>query len=140
MAEKIRVEINGEYDENYCLIEGDRAEVWGQNYSSHPWKDRDYPAHLVRVTTRDEAMSLAAAKFAAERKAKAEREAAEAKKLSREEWLAKLAGNYDGLTLTERGEVEDRYGNYLFSLPREIPANVGRWIKAEMAAYLAGGE
>ena len=61
MGEKIRVEIEGKFDENYCLIEGDRAEVWGQNYSSHPYKSRDYPAKLVRVTTRDEAMSLAAA-------------------------------------------------------------------------------
>lgn len=140
MSEKIRVEINGDYDENYALIEGDKAEIWGQNYSSHPWKNREYAAKLVRVTTRDEAMSLAAAKFAAERKAKAARDAAEVKKLSRDERLAKLAGDYDGLTLTKRGEVEDRYGNYLFSLPHEIPANVGRWIKAEMAAYMEGGE
>ena len=140
MTEKIRVEIVGDFDENFALIEGDKAEIWGQNYSSHPWKDVDYPAHLVRVTTRDDAMSLAAAKFAAERKAKAERQAAEAKKQSREERLAKLAGDYDGLTLTKRGEVEDRYGNYLFSVPCEIPTNIGRWIKAKMAAYLEGGE
>ncbi len=138
MSEKIRVEINGNYDENYCIIEGDKAKIYGQNYSDR--KSREYSRHLVRVTTRNEAMSLASAKVAEERKAKAEREAAEAKEMSREERLSSLAGDYDGLTLTKRGEVEDRYGNYLFSLPHEIPANIGRWIKAEMAAYLEGGE
>lgn len=136
--EVTRVEIEGSYDENYALIDGDRAEIFGQNYSDR--KNREYSLHLVRVTTRDEAMSRSADKLAAERESKAAAAAANAAKQSRDERLAALAGDYDGLSLTAKGEVEDRYGNYLFSLPHEIPADIGRWIKAEMAAYLDGGE
>ena len=56
--EKIRIEIDGNYDDNFVIITNDRAEVWGHNVSCHPWKDRTYAPVLVKIITVDEAHRL----------------------------------------------------------------------------------
>jgi tRNA A37 N6-isopentenylltransferase MiaA len=125
---KLRVE--GTFDENWAEVEGDLARIYGQNFSER--SGREYARKFVKTVTREEAEAMAAALVAKKEKAKAERLAAEAKKISRAEALAKLAGEYHGLTLTANGEVTDQYGNYLFGLPYEIPKDVGQWIAQQL--------
>jgi tRNA A37 N6-isopentenylltransferase MiaA len=125
---KLRVE--GIFDRNWAEVEGDLARIYGQNFSER--SGREYGRKLIKTVTREKAEQMAAALVAKEQKAKADRLTAEAKKISRAEALAKLAGEYSGLTLTKNGEVKDQYGNYLFGLPHEIPENVGQWIARQM--------
>jgi len=130
---KDKIIINGDYDENFCLIEGNRAEVWGQNYPGSK-KTRSYTPHLIRITTREEAIKLADKRIADQKAAIDADFAAEKMRQNREDQLTRLAGDYGGLALTAKGEVEDQYGNYLFSIPSEIPSDVGQWIKDKMTA------
>jgi len=133
---KIRVEVEGNFDVNYCLIDGDKAELWGHNISYHPWKDRSYPPILVDRITRHQAEEMAR-KYQENKKAEADERAAKAAERSnRKELLASLAGTYGNLTLDDRGEITDDYGNYLFSLPYDIPADVAGWIKTKFNQFL----
>ena len=132
-----KYDVSGEFDLNYCLIKGDRAEIWGQNISSNP--NREYSPVKVQEVSREEALRLAAEHKAARAAERAAREAEETRKKAREEKLASLAGEYHGLTLNKYGEVMDRFYNYLFSLPREIPDDVGQWIKKTYVEYLEAG-
>ena len=134
--ETIRLEVEGNYDDNYCLIKDDHAELWGHNVSFHPWKDRTYAPVLVKIITVDEAHRLHH-QYVAEKKAEADERAAKADERSkRYELLASLAGTYGNLILDDRGEITDDYGNYLFSLPFDIPADVAGWIKSKFNNFL----
>jgi tRNA A37 N6-isopentenylltransferase MiaA len=125
---KLRVE--GTFDENWAEVEGDLARIYGQNFSER--SGREYARKFLKTVSREEAEAMAAALVAKKEKAKAERLTAEAKRLARADALAKLAGEYHGLTLTANGEVQDSYGNYLFGLPYELPENVGQWITRQL--------
>jgi len=136
MSEKVRVEVEGKYDTNFCLIEGDKAELWGHNVSSHPWKDRSYPPILVDRITRHQAEEMARKYQENKKKVADEKAAKAAERLDRKELLASLAGIYGDLILNPYGEIEDDYGNYLFSLPYDIPADVVGWIKTKFNQFL----
>jgi tRNA A37 N6-isopentenylltransferase MiaA len=126
----MELKIEGIFDKNWAEVEGDQARVYGQNFSER--SGREYARKYVKTVTREEAEAMAAALVAKKEKAKAERLTAEAKRLARADALAKLAGEYHGLTLTANGEVTDQYGNYLFGLPYEIPKDVGQWIAQQI--------
>jgi hypothetical protein len=90
------LEIEGIFDENWAEVEGNQARIYGQNFSA---RGREYGRKLVKIVTREEAETLAAALVDKQEKAKANRLANEAKKISRAEAWQNWPGNIPALPL-----------------------------------------
>lgn len=99
-------------------------EIWGQNVSSHPWKGREYPAHLIATISAEEMETireLERDEYDRQRK-KADQKASANE--ARAEWIRSLPNKLDEETLIDKnqGIFTDLWGNYLLSLPK-IPVD-----------------
>jgi hypothetical protein len=122
----IQVNLEGDSCSREWLVFEATGEVWlcGQTYSSHPWKDRSYPASEPRRMPLEEAMALIQKNIATWQK----REAVEAEKDRRadeyEKYVSSLPPVVGGLNVggggaVNVGELSDEYGNFCFSIPRK---------------------
>jgi len=130
---KMENRIDGEYDENWIVFKKNCGEIWGQNISTHTWKDRSYSAILIGKISLEEA-TLKVAEYKREREAEAlARKKEKDKQDARAEWVKGLAGKkFHNLEIDSFGNVVDKIGNILFSLPRNPIDNVESWIKTQL--------
>jgi len=106
-------------------------DIFGQNISTHPWKERSYaPQFIASVSDKDiEAIFV----LMAEAKAKGEAEAkikADAK-TDRQAWIDSLPDQLDEDTLIDKrqGIITDVIGNYLTSLPQKPVADLSKYFR-----------
>jgi hypothetical protein len=138
----IQVNLEGDHCAREWLVFEATGEAWfcSQTYSSHPWKDRDYPASEPRRKTLEEAMALIQRDIDTWKR----REAIEAEKDRRadeyEEYVNSLPPVVGGLRVggggaVNIGELSDEYGNFCFSIPRKAAEEgwsffvLGEWVR-----------
>jgi len=112
-----------EFDHLWATVKNDgRIELWVQNLSSHAWKQREYPVHLVEYISPDKVaeMRLALAHDIRARRLAARE--AKAASLDFESWVATLPEKLDEWTFINHSEqvVCDAYGNIVLPLRPEM--------------------
>ena len=124
----------------WAEIKDDGAvEVWGRSISSHPWKERVYPAQLVEVISLPELKERLRAQARAYPLARKEKRAREERQAKRKEWAASLPDEIDGFVIDKtRLEVFDDLGNFLFPLPSEPMTlnELKQWLQKEWEEFL----
>jgi len=106
-------------------------DIYGQNISTHPWKERSYaPQFIASVSDKDiEAILVLTvdAKARAEAGAKIKSDA----QADRQAWIESLPDSLDHETLIDknRGCFTDSYGNYLMSLPQKPVADLRKYFR-----------
>ena len=118
-------------DTCYAIKREEGWDIYGQNISTHPWKERSYaPQFIASVSDKDIEVIFV---LMAEAKAKGEAEAkAKAKaKTDRQAWIESLPDNLDHETLIDKrqGIITDGIGNYLMSLPQKPVANLSKYFR-----------
>lgn len=126
-------EFNTGYDIEIVRETPEGYELWGQNVSTHPWKERSYPPQFIRKIYRYE-LDAALRKQEEERKRyREEREEEERKEKAYREWLKEMAKEFP-INVTF-GMIEDEYGNLLFPIPRSLTGadkeTFRRWLEEE---------
>lgn len=110
-------------------------EIWGQNVSSHTWKNRDYPAHLIASISDEE---MAAIRQLEGEEQDRQKNIADQKTLSKQkraEWILSLPDKLDQETLIDKnqGIFTDLWGNYLLSLPKTPVADLQEYFNNNFA-------
>ena len=121
--------ILGKSNLNWVEIDKDRAWECHENLSFHAYKDRVYTTHRKEITPAA-ARSLVQEYEEHQDWIKAEAEVRAAKEQEWLEWVASLPKTVCGATITPRGEVEDPFGNFLFTLPKSKVADIQKYIQA----------
>ena len=121
--------ILGKSNLNWVEIGKDRAWECHENLSFHAYKDRVYETRRKEIP-QVEAQNLIREYEEHQARVKAEAEADEAKKQDWLEWVASLPKIVCGATITPRGEVEDPFGNFLFTLPKNKVADIQEFVQA----------
>ena len=118
-------------DTCFCRKTEKGWDIYGQNVSTHPWKERSYaPQFIASVSDKDiEAifvlMAEAKAKGEAEAKIKSDAQA------DRQTWIESLPDSLDHETLIDKhqGIITDNIGNYLMSLPQKPVADLRKYFR-----------
>ena len=121
--------ILGKYDLNWVEIGEGEAWECHENVSSHAYKAREYETHRKEITPAA-ARSLIQEYEEHQDWIKAKAEVRAAKEQEWLEWVASLPKIVCGATITPRGEVEDPFGNFLFTLPKNKVADIQEFVQA----------
>jgi hypothetical protein len=125
------------FDTYFLLGEKTEWALYGQNVSSHPWKERHYPQRRICELTQEQAKDLSRLTDEANRARQVEHEARRLHNADVEAWKASLSGRkFGGLTIGCGGFFCDQYGNLIARLPNDIRTDA----ELERAAAVLGDD
>jgi len=135
-------EIKGQFDKNWLKEVEGGFQVWGQNYSSHPWKDRYYEPQLVRTITRERGFCLIQ-EYKKSQLLATSKEALRLHNMNLEEtYLATLPPTVGGLTVGRSGALQDDSGNVIIYVPRRAAhenwpiEQLVNWVDDKLTEYI----
>lgn len=108
--------------------------LWGENISSHPWKDRVYdPVKIMEISDQDATDLVRLCEIEQAEDQRTREEAAREEERRHQErlaWLKSLPDEIEDLVVNRKtGELCDSCGNYYLTLPDTPIDNIGQWVR-----------